>query len=120
MIGNTSHTNYRDGICADIGSIVTNNAVNYNNLSNNAANAGINATSECMVKSNVVRDNRQRNIYVSGTDNAIEENLVTGGPGNGINLAGAGNFYANNRASGNSPNYINTGDDTDGGGNYSF
>jgi parallel beta-helix repeat protein len=120
VVGNTSHTNYRDGICADVGSIVTNNAVNYNNLSNNATNAGINASSECMVKNNVVRDNKQHNIYVSGTNNAIEENLVTGGPDNGINLAGADNFYANNRASDNSSDYANTGDDTNGGGNYSF
>ena len=56
------------------------------------------------------------------SDNAIEENLVTDSPGNSIYFSLVGNFYANNRASGNGTNYAGAlpAGSGDGGGNASF
>jgi parallel beta-helix repeat protein len=76
------------------------------------------------VKNNTAKENTQYNIHVKGTDNAIEENLVTGHSEYGIYFASSGNFYANNRASGNTTNYGGPGKPTgspgDGGGNIEF
>lgn len=77
------------------------------------------------IRYNTAKENTQYNICVKGTDNAIEENLVTGPSSYGIYFQLTGNFYANNRASGNTTNYGGPGKPTsgssgDGGGNVAF
>jgi parallel beta-helix repeat protein len=72
-----------------------------------------------MAKRNTLRNNTESNIYVDGMYNAIEENLVTGAKV-GIDFAQDDNYYANNRALGNTINYQNTVGQTDGGGNVSI
>ena len=75
----------------------------------------------CMVKDNVIKSNLQNNLYVDYYDNVVENNLVVlCTAGNGIKFSFSGNFYANNRASGNNTNYANVATQTDGGGNVSF
>jgi len=118
--GNTIYANQGKGIHTSYCCMVTANTVYSNNLSDTVNWAGIYAYNDCLVKGNIVRSNKQNNIYVYASDNAIEENLVTDSPGNGIYFNSTGNFYANNRASGNGTNYANTAGNTDGGGNYSF
>jgi len=120
VMGNTVYNNQEDGIQAGSGSTVTNNTVYANNQSNQTTYAGIEITSGCIVKNNTLRSNLQNNIRVDGSDNAIEENLLTIS-GNGIIFYSSGNFYANNRASGNTTNYNTNGNaQTDGGGNVAF
>ena len=142
VTGNTARKNGDDGILADYGcavsgntvyenqgcgirtygySILTGNVARINNQSNTPNYAGIYVLSDCLVKSNALSKNLQNNIYVYSSDNAIEENLITDcNPGNGIYFGFGGNFYANNRASGNGTNYANTAGQTNGGGNVSF
>jgi parallel beta-helix repeat protein len=120
IIGNTVQYSGYSGIGAGSNSTVSDNVVNQNNTSDNANYAGIWVWGDCRVKSNTVTLNKQNNIYTYDSDNAIEENLVTDGTGNGIYFRIGGNFYANNRASGNGTNYNNGAAQTDGGGNYSF
>jgi parallel beta-helix repeat protein len=121
VTGNTAYYNGVNGIYAGSGSTVTGNTAYQNNLSDNSNYAGIQVNNGCLVKGNTVRLNNQNNIYVSGTDNAIEENLLTQS-GNGICFADANNFYANNRASGHTEDYndVDFPSQTDGGGNESF
>jgi len=119
--GNTAYENAQNGISAYPGSTVTGNTVYYNNQDFGLANAGIYVSDGCLVKGNNARYNFQNNIYINGPDNAIEENLVTYcGGGNGICFNSIGNFYANNRASGNGTNFSGTTGQTDGGGNVGF
>jgi len=80
---------------------------------------GLRVGYDSQVRGNTLNNNLQNNIYVGNIDNAIEENLVTDSS-NGIYFNVAGNFYANNRASGNTTDYANTAGQTDGGGNASF
>ncbi len=120
VTGNTLYRNRGCGIYAGSSCTVTGNTARDNNQTNNASNAGIWVQFNCMVKGNTLKGNLQHNIYVDNSDNAIEENLVTNSAGNGIYFNAAGNFYANNRASGNTINYANTVGQTDGGGNASF
>ena len=121
---NTIYNNSLSGISSVIGCLLLNNTVSFNNQSSGIAYAGIRVESDCVVKGNLVHGNRHYNIYVNLSDNVIEENVVTDatvGVGNGIDLNGTGNFYANNRASGNTgSDYNNTAGDTDGGGNVSY
>ena len=122
ITGNTVYNNNKDGIFGDQGSVVTGNTVNNNNQSDTADSGGINVRGNCLVKGNTVNGNLQNNIYVLSVftpGNIIEENLVTGST-NGIYFGFNGNFYANNRASGNGTDYANTAGQTDGGGNVSF
>ena len=72
-----------------------------------------------LVRDNTLRDNEQYNMYVEHPGNAIEDNLVTNSP-DGIYFDSAGNFFSNNRASGNVSDYSNIEGNTDGGGNYTF
>ncbi len=120
VTGNTIYSNDDSGIYAGDHCLVVGNAVSHNNQSGSSLQSGIRATNDCFVRANNVNYNNHNNIYVSGSDNCIEHNLVTNSTGDGIDLDGSGNFYANNRASGNSTNYANAGDDTDGGGNWPF
>jgi parallel beta-helix repeat protein len=99
---------------------VTGNMAYQNNQSDNTAYAGIRVENGCLVKANTTRDNTRNNIRVDGWDNAIEENLLTNSS-NGIYFGWSGNFYANNRASGNTTDYNDVaGGQTNGGGNFSF
>ncbi len=98
---------------------VTNNSVTYNNDANTSGQGGIRVPSNCYVKGNSLSFNNVRNIYVDGSHNIIEENLVTHS-GDGIYFNGTGNFWANNRASANTNNFVNTTGQTSGGGNYGF
>jgi parallel beta-helix repeat protein len=98
--------------------MVSSNKVNGNNRSNAGEHAGIRVFTDCAVKGNTTDYNKQNNIYVVGSGNSIEENIVTNST-NGIYFQTIGNFYANNRASGNTTDYagcVPTGDG-DGGGN---
>lgn len=98
---------------------VTNNSITYNNVSDTSSYGGLWVPSNCHVKGNSVSYNRAHNIYVYGSHNVIEENLVTHST-NGIYFRSTGNFWANNRASGNTNNFVNGGGQTSGGGNYGF
>ena len=121
IIGNTVMQNQRRGITTSSNCLILNNTVTENNLDNNTSYAGIYVWTGCVVKGNLVNDNNQYNIYTWGADHAIEENLVTGST-YGIYFNSAGNFYANNRASGNTTNYGGNvpGGSGDGGGNASY
>ncbi len=121
VTGNTVYYNQWSGIRASAGCMVTGNTVYENNLSDTTDYAGIYAVSSyCLVKGNAVSKNKQNNIHVWGSGNAIEENLVTNSTGNGIYFGMSGNFYANNRASGNVTDYNDIPGNTDGGGNVPF
>ena len=125
VTGNTTWSNEHDGIDAGIGCTVTGNNVFSNNQSNTPGKGGIWVGYSCLVKGNTVCGNSQNNIGVDGLGNAIEENLVTTSvplpSGNGIYFYLTGNFYANNRASGNVEDYNDVpGNNYDGGGNISF
>jgi len=134
VTGNTVGANGGDGIAAYSGCTVSGNTVEYNNSSGIWAQEGCNVTGNTsydnawgiyvagdgnLIKSNTFRSNAQTGISVDGLANAIEENLVTGSPA-GFDFVKCDNFYANNRAAGNGTDYVNTGCQTDGGGNVSF
>jgi len=127
LVGNTVSGNAGWGIQATDGTTVLSNTVSINNKGDKADKGGISVADDCQIKGNTVVGNKQNNIHVSGSDNMIEENLVTDSlGGNGINFAhpanGPQNFFANNRASGNGNNYAGnppTGKNN-GGGNVSF
>ena len=120
ITNNASYNNSQNGIYAYVGSKISGNTVYTNNVSNSASYAGIYVNSRSIVKDNTVSANMQNNIYIYGSKSSIEENLTTQST-NGILFSADGNFYANNRASGNTTNY-NLGATTqaNGGGNYSF
>jgi len=120
VTGNTVYANGLSSIWGSSGSTLTGNTVNANNQSDVTSYAGILVIDDCLVKCNSLNANKQNNIYVKGSGNAIEENLVTDSPGNGINFISVGNFYANNRASGNGTDYSVAAGNTNGGGNASF
>lgn len=110
LIGNTVSGNGGWGIQALDGSTVLSNTVSMNNKSDKSDKGGVSVGDDCQIKGNTVVSNKKNNIHVSGSDNLIEENLVTDSlGGNGINFAhpanGPQNFYANNRASGNGTDY---------------
>ena len=110
--------NQRTGIYTESGCTVSSNTAHGNNRSNAGEHAGIRVFTDCLVKGNTVDYNKQNNIDVVGSGNSIEENLVTNST-NGIYFRASGNFYANNRASGNTTDFagsVPTGDG-DGGGN---
>jgi parallel beta-helix repeat protein len=121
LTGNTVYKNSYSGILAGTGSTVTGNTAYRNNQSDKTYHAGIEVNAGCLVKGNTARGNKRYNIYVDDHDNAIEENLVTDS-NNGIYFGDNGNFYANNRASGNAEDYndVDFPSQTDGGGNVSF
>jgi len=134
ITGNTVSTNGDDGIEVSFGCTVSGNTVAYNLyfgiwawdgcavIDNTTYRNGVGilvSEAGSLVKSNTLRSNAQTGILVDGMDNAIEENLVTGSPV-GFDFIKCDNFYANNRAAGNGSDYVNTGCQTDGGGNVSF
>ncbi len=110
--------NQRTGIYTESGCTVSSNTIHGNNRSNAGEQAGIRVFTDCLVKGNTVDYNKQNNIYVVGSGNSIEENMVTNST-NGIYFRASSNFYANNRTSGNETDFagsVPTGDG-DGGGN---
>jgi parallel beta-helix repeat protein len=72
-----------------------------------------------LIKRNTLTENLESNIFVDGSYNVIEENFVSNSV-RGIRFERGGNFFANNRASGNNIDYSNTSGNADGGGNVSF
>ena len=145
LIGNTAYSNTATyGLYGSFGAIISANAVRanthwgmggrgsnlikdntitFNNTSDTVGGGGLQVHDDSRVTGNTLGNNRQNNIVVNSSDNTIENNLVTDSlPGNGIYFSASGNFYANNRASGNTTNYagsVPTGGG-DGGGNASF
>jgi len=138
--GNVSNANGNDGIGLGDGCLVFNNVVAFNTyygiwswdgctVSDNTSYSNkygiyVEGTG-AWIKGNTVRGCELANIYVKGTKNAMEGNLVTGSTGgSGIYFETSGNFYSNNRASGNKTNYSGPGKPTgapgDGGGNVGF
>jgi parallel beta-helix repeat protein len=114
---NTIDNNGKNGI---VGSgIITNNTVTNNNQSSDISAGGIRPTGNTLVKGNTLNYNQKNNIFIDTSRNVIENNIVTGST-YGINFFYGSNFYANNRASGNTTNYFNCCGNTDGGGNVSF
>ena len=76
------------------------------NTLNVANTGGLHVSDDSRVVGNSLDTNAQNNIYVIGSDSTIENNLVTDCTnGNGIYFNANGNFYGNNRASGNVTNY---------------
>ena len=122
VTGNTAYENQGAGIYASYGCTLIGNTAYMNNVSDTAGYAGIFVGDDCLAKDNTASANLRQNIRASGSDNAIVGNLVTDSPGHGIYFASSGNYYANNRASGNTTNYggsVPTGAG-DGGGNAQF
>jgi len=120
VTNNTAYYNQRWGIYVLSGQIIG-NTIASNNRDNLAGRGGLYVGANSYVKDNALSNNLQNNIYVTGVNNIIEENLVTNSI-NGIYFGVAGNFYANNRASDNTTNYAGTlpTGPGDGGGNVEF
>ena len=122
IVRNTSYKNGSSGIYAYSGSAVIGNTSCMNNTDNSNSHAGVYVLGECTVKDNTLSGNLHKNIWAANYDNAIVENLLTDSL-YGVWFQFLGNFYANNRASGNtSANYggnlpVGSGD---GGGNVGF
>jgi parallel beta-helix repeat protein len=132
--GNTVSENGQNGIVLGSGCTVFDNTAAFNadcaitvlegcTVTNNTALAngfGIVGWGDSnLIKGNTLSYNSNTNIWIGGKSNAVEENLVTSSQ-QGIYFDKTGNFYANNRASGNVSDYVNTASQTDGGGNISF
>jgi len=115
---NAVNDNQHTGIYTESGCTVSTNTARGNNRSNVGDYAGIRVFTDCVVKGNTVDYNKQNNICVVGSGNSIEENVVTNST-NGIYFITIGNFYANNRASGNTTDFAGCvpKGDGDGGGN---
>jgi len=121
ILNNTVYNNSGWGIYVSWGCIIRGNNILYNNKSDDEYMGGLRMYGSNYVKDNLLMKNKKKNVYVYGYDNIIEGNLLTTSTGYGLEFAGTGNFYANNRASGNvSGNYQGTSNQTNGGGNYSF
>jgi parallel beta-helix repeat protein len=89
------------------------------NTASDNEHSGIHIRGGSLVKDNTLRQNNQNNIYVEQQGNSIEGNLLTNST-YGINFNSGGNFYSNNRFSGNINDYVNHSQNIDGGGNHSF
>ena len=121
LIANTSRSNSNWGIYGVGSNLIKDNVIYLNNYTATANQGGLRIGNDSRVIGNMLDSNAVNNIYVASSDNTIENNLVTDSSGgNGINFALTGNFWANNRASGNIANFLNTAGQTDGGGNFSF
>ena len=111
VMGNTCGWNGGDGINVGEGCLVQDNMVLDNNQGIMIIGNG------ACVKNNTLRANDTIGILVDGTDNVIEENVITDS-NVGIRFGQSGNFYANNRAADCGTCY--SGSATDGGGNHCF
>jgi hypothetical protein len=121
ITNNRVYDNLQNGIIAGGVNTVTHNAVYHNNSSGSVTNGGLYLTPNNIAKNNTLFANFPNNMYVSGSGNDIEENILIYS-NNGIFFNSGGNFYANNRAGANSTaNYNNNGyTNIDGGGNVGF
>ena len=121
ILNNTVYNNEEWGIYVSWSCIIRGNNILYNNTSDDEYMGGLRMYGSNYVKDNLLMKNKKKNVLVYGYDNIIEGNLLTLSSGYGLEFNNTGNFYANNRASGNSSgNYQGTSNQTDGGGNYNF
>jgi hypothetical protein len=113
------------GIISGNKATIIENTINANNTNNISGGGGLFVYGSTMVGSSLIKDNilignLLNNIYVDGSQNVLESNLLNGST-NGIVFNSSGNFYANNRASGNTTNFnLNGTTQVDGGGNVGF
>ncbi len=120
LTGNTIYYNQSWGIFGNGSNTIKDNTIYSNNQSNTSGVGGLRVGSYSQVRGNTLDGNLQNNLYVFSTDNAIEENLVTGSTV-GINFVQAsGNYWNNNRASGNTTDYVNGAGQNSSPGNVSF
>jgi len=130
VTNNTSSDNWAAGMMIGGGCTVATNTLDDNQWPTDLLPAttlgtgtGLLVTGQgCLIRDNTLRGNSDANIRVKSTHNALENNLVTGAK-YGIYFEEIGNFYANNRASGNTTNYMkapSSNSPGDGGGNASF
>ncbi len=118
---NIVHNNQGWGIFVSWHCLITGNSITANNQADDPDWGGLRIYGGNYVKGNLLTNNRSKNIYAYNVDNVIEENVLTRSTGYGIYFVGSGNFYANNRASGNSSGaFYNASSQTDGGGNFSY
>ena len=108
------------GIDAFSDANILENTVNGNNIGNFNNQGGITVGSGSIVKANLVSGNQINNIYVTGTNNVLDENMVIGS-GSGIKFTADGNYYIRNRASDNTTDFdLGVTTQTAGSGNASF
>ncbi|MBC8413339.1 right-handed parallel beta-helix repeat-containing protein [bacterium] len=108
------------GIDAFSDANIIENTVNGNNIGNFNNQGGITVGSGSIVKANLVSGNQINNIYVTGTNNVLDENMVIGS-GSGIKFTADGNYYIRNRASDNTTDFdLGVTTQTAGSGNASF
>ena len=101
---NSAYENSHWGMYAGNGSFIKDNTLTSNNSTGTAGEGGLRVGHDSRVVGNTLDGNSQNNIYVYGSDNTIESNLVTDSI-NGIFFNASGNFYGNNRGSGNTTNF---------------
>gem|GEM_PF-1621721 len=109
--GNTCYLNSGSGISAGAGSTIADNTVYGNNQGNTANQGGIVASGNTLIKCNQVTQNLSQNMLVSGSGNAIQDNLLNNSE-KGINFtsaAGTNNFFSGNKAFGNTAGFTGTG-----------
>jgi parallel beta-helix repeat protein len=130
VTNNTAQGNWAAGMLVESGCTVTGNTLDNNQWPDflppptdidSGTGLIVNGLGNA-IRGNTLRSNSDTNIRVKGTHNAIENNLVTGSKF-GIYFEETGNFYANNRASQNTTNYMkapSSNSPGDGGGNATF
>jgi hypothetical protein len=118
MITDNNVSNNQGSGITCTGGYITKNTVSQNNTSAAVGQGGIVVSKHSQVKENTLEGNAKNNIYIGAFRNSIEGNVMSGSD-YGINFAGTGNVYINNRATCNGTNY-NAAGNTDGGGNISF
>jgi len=130
VINNTSQGNWAAGMLVESGCTVSGNTLDNNQWPgflpppadiDSGTGLIVNGPGNA-VRDNTLRGNSGANIRIKSTHNAIENNLVTGAPF-GRYFEQTGNFYANNRASQNTTNYMKAPSSTspgNGGGNAAF
>jgi parallel beta-helix repeat protein len=105
ITGNTLSHNGQSGISAYAGCMVAQNTASGNNQSSNTEHAGIKLFDGNSAQNNVMRDNRVNNIFVKGSGNVIEDNVITASAsdkaGNGIFLVSEKNNCQDNYFMGN-------------------
>jgi len=120
VANSTARDNGASGISAG-SSRVVDNAVHNNNTTNTLGQGGLGLGRDNLASGNLAQGNQNANVVVTSSDNVLVDNLALDGPGSGFFFFNAsGNFWANNRATGNSPNFNNAAGQTDGGGNVAF
>ena len=118
---NTANNNQHWGVYGLNSNLIERNTLYSNNLSNTVNEGGLRVGSDSRVIGNTLDSNRLNNIYVSGSDDAVESNHVAdSNPGNGIYFLFGGSFYRNNTAAGNGTSFFNGANQSNGGGNVSF